>query len=475
MKSVCVANAADFDRLGRWQDPHAWREMRRRAGRSLRRVGLRAMPGSWAFADMALFWSRQDCLVIAPPVLDPALVAYSDSLMGRNRTQVVPISGEAGVAGAAARDGEVVRRIIEHLGGDEAELHAWGATEDLYDLVDAVQEAGGRLRLNEAPARQDFGLIHDLDSKTGFRRLVEELQTHSIHIRMPDGSICSSRQELASRVAELVEVEASCVVKANFGSGGFGVLILQGNAGETPESVVARMEETMNGRPSAFHAGPYVVERRIDSAGGDAPPVGATSVLALIDAEGMVHVAGWAREIRDRANQHVGALLGKGIADQSVKDEVFGQGIAIAESVAGMGYRGYLGIDFLVDSSGSAFAIEANPRRCCSESTTYDVGEALYGRNWDQRKAALLRLPLPIQAGTSRPAAVVLDVLESVSQELAPDGQVVPLSLSWLKHAQPGIGYVVFMPDRSGIDAAEKLLLDRLRAAGVERALAEPE
>ena len=92
MKTVCIANAADFDRMGRWNDPRPWGAMRRRVGRSLRRFGLKAMPGSWAFTDMALFWSRLDCLVIAPPGLDPALITYCDRLMDRNRTQVVPLS-----------------------------------------------------------------------------------------------------------------------------------------------------------------------------------------------------------------------------------------------------------------------------------------------------------------------------------------------------------------------------------------------
>ena len=151
-----------------------------------------------------------------------------------------------------------------------------------------------------------------------------------------------------------------------------------------------------------------------------------------------------------------------------------GRLLAIARRVGEMGYRGYLGIDFLVDGSGSAFAIEVNPRRCCSESTTYDIGEALYGPDWDQRKAALLRLPLPIQAGKAQPAAAVLNAFESASQELEPDGHVVPLSLSWLKHARPGVGYVLFMPERSDIEPAEELVVNHLRRAGVKPATPGP-
>jgi hypothetical protein len=474
MKSICIANAADFDRMGRWNDPRPWGAMRTRVGRSLRRLGLKTMPGSWAFADMALFWSRQDCLVIAPLGLDPALITYSDRLMGRNRTQVVPMSTDAGMGAAAAANRKIVRQIVEYLDGDEGELRVWGATEDLYDLVAAVQSAGGPLRLSEAPAKHDFGLVQELDSKTGFRRLVEELQTHSVQIRMPEGYICLSRQELATRVAAFLGAKGDCVVKSNFGSGGFGVLMLQQSPGETAGSIVADMEKRMKGRPSAFRAGPYVVERRIGLPAGDDRAVGATSVLTLIDTEATVHIAGWAREIRDHANHHVGAVLGRGIDDQGLRAELCGQAHAVAQRVGEAGYRGYVGVDFLVDSSELAFAIEANPRRCCSESTTYDIGEALYGPDWDQRKAALLRLPLPIEPGKSRPAAIVLEALESASQELAPDGRVVPLSLSWLRHARPGVGYVVFMPERSDIEAAEKVVISHLRLAGVEPAAAVP-
>jgi hypothetical protein len=113
--------------------------------------------------------------------------------------------------------------------------------------------------------------------------------------------------------------------------------------------------------------------------------------------------------------------------------------------------------------------IEANPRRC-SESTAYDVGEALYGPDWEQQMAALLRLPLPIEPGHVCQLKIGLDALESANQELAQDSRVVPLSLSWLKHAYPGIGYVLFTPEGSDIESAEAIVLGHLRRAGLEPA-----
>jgi hypothetical protein len=296
MKIICVANTSDFNRVGRWI-PASTRPTDKTNPKS---------SGS-PYADMSLYWSRQDCLILSPVAFEPSLIRYSDRLLNRNSTPVLSLPTDTGMGAVAAAKPEVIEQIVDFLDGDEGDLRPWGVTEHIYDLVAAIEAAGGRVCMNEAPARRHAALIEELDSKAGFRQFVDELQSGSVRIRMPEGQVCASKHDVSATVATLIETNAECVVKSNVGSGGSGVLIVQASPGRDTASLVTELEARMEKRRTVFHSGPYVVERRVSLPEGNLGHVGATSVNALIGPDGTARIIGWGREVRDQSNHHVGA------------------------------------------------------------------------------------------------------------------------------------------------------------------------
>jgi hypothetical protein len=261
-----------------------------------------------------------------------------------------------------------------------------------------------------------------------------------------------------------------CVLKANMGVSGLGILVLGPEWSDQPKKALETFVFRQIRDLPYFRQGPIIVERHVrglDLYRGSRLQYGSVFFNAYVSADKQVEIFGGGRELRNGDNFYVGALLGKGGVPVDIERTITPIMQQLCEAAMSYDYCGHIGVDFLIDESGTPLLLELNPRRC-GESHVYDLASRLYGPTWSSSKTALTRLPVYVEMIGDWQLTGVLEAFERVNQRHRGDGVlVVPTCVSWLHLVPPGLGYVVFGSDNEAIAVAETALLELLDREGI--------
>ena len=365
IRSIVVANVAEFYE-------RSYRGFSHRAVEAWRTASL-------PVADTALFWGSDDKLVITPAPLEPAFVEDACQALGyRNVSVASPESPDASLCEAIASDPtlyEHLVRIIKSSGG--VELLCWGATPQLYALVERLRSDAGPVSTPDVPPQADAWLVEYLDSKAGFRDFITRSVDASRTVRLAPGTTCACTDTAVGRILTSLQAGVGVVTKPSGGVAGNGVQQFEGSRLADGTRVRREMEVAARLNP-IISAGPLVVEELIRAPAGcrSAWP----SIFGMVEADGSFRDANVSEQLIRSGTRYFGSILEGSGYEGWVPDGLRAMAESVSLLAAGVGYRGALGIDTMVGADNGLYCLEINARRT-SSSFIYDIIDHLRGRS----------------------------------------------------------------------------------------------
>ncbi len=119
-------------------------------------------------------------------------------------------------------------------------------------------------------------------------------------------------------------------------------------------------------------------------------------------------------------------------------------GATIGNAMAGLGYRGWFDIDFVLGQDRQVYITELNARRA-SPCHVFEVGERLQGKDWSRKCGLYANDHLPLQGVCSPNYATIREVFAEFNrlQEGGLTRALPTIVSSSLSRKAPYLGYVV--------------------------------
>lgn len=349
---------------------------------------------------------------------------------------------------------------------------SWGATETIYLLLNKLQNYGANFLSQELPDRNNYWTSLYFDSKAGFRELCSKLQQFDSQIQIPQGFACGSLNEALEILRWFYSHRTPCVIKASSGVSGFGNVFIYGDSFEkTFKDVASYVKNSIQELPY-FTSDIIIVEEMVIS-----NPLklknscicsNSPFMSGFISPDGEMKIIGGGIDIRNEQCYYVGAELGKEGEFSKVSDVLNPIMYKIGKAISEYGYRGHWGVNFVLSKRGMPIAIELNARRC-GESHVYAIAKRIYGEEWIKLCYAITRFPYYIQPAPDVSIDSILHIFERTNAVYKKDDvMAIPTQVSWLHQKYPGIGYVLFGPNKSLVKSTEEFLLNQFLNVGIK-------
>lgn len=326
-------------------------------------------------AQRAYFWEGDNKLVITPFPIPVAIAQNNATACGyRNVWTASPRSIRVSLCSAVRSDASLMallRRTITANPG--VVLSPYAETVEFFDLTSRLGHPVG----NRAHHRVRGFLRSYLDSKVGFRMEALSVLSKVAHIRIPDGIICQSIDEIVDAVGFFNTRDQSCVAKANSGESGWGIRMFQ--RGAKPPGV-RRMVTSAFGPSTPWAGSPVVVEQFVDS---PRSPDDAPSAEVFVSDRSVRVTYVCAQTIRGIGDFH-GIALGRRVLRRRDSDRLRRAARLIGRRYQSLGYRGFFDLDAVVSARGDLYVLETNARRT-GGTHVYDLARRLAGPRYYTR------------------------------------------------------------------------------------------
>lgn len=300
------------------------------------------------YADQGILWSTRDRVLALPAGVDLHWLADLSAALGDPVPAIVTPAGRSGaLTGDLLADGKAMGELATALGRPRrVELLCWGASRELYGLAAAVASLGHEV-VTEMPAREHYWTSGYLDSKLSCL----DLRTVLPDLRVPRSWTVAGPAELQGAVGHLLATAGQAFVKSPCGVGGEGIYRVSARD-DDQAGLWSAVEES-----PFFGSYPLLVQEVIATR----PELDTPSVDLLIGPHGVTAAITSVIAVAGRQLMTLGR--GTGLLPAALEDQAHESARRIAAWAAGLGYSGWLGVDFLVGRDGSLYLLELNARR----------------------------------------------------------------------------------------------------------------
>lgn len=330
----------------------------------------------------AIFWEKDNKIVVTPYAIPIAFVNQNCRIMNfKNVKNLFPCKMKGiSLSDVIINDKYLRRTIIEIIKNNPGiNLSPYAVTTEFLKLLEGFKKEKLVFRINGVPQIYSRWTVSYLDSKVGFRQEILKLKNDKEKVKIPEGFICKNKEEAKKMATWFYINNRSCIIKANGGEGGWGLIILK-KENFISASVLERETENKFFNDSIWKDECIVVEEFIEPnprIGGGSP-----SVELLITNKGpmLTYICG---QIVGKRGKFLGVIMGKKLMSDQINAKLVRAGYVIGKRYWKLGYRGFFDIDFVVSHSGKPYAIETNARRT-GGTHIFDIARRIFGSNWDK-------------------------------------------------------------------------------------------
>lgn len=428
-----------------------WEKLPSHFLRKLRDAGM-------AYSELGLVWGGDNKIVVLPREVPVCHIEYIKEVLGYKRLQTLIVESETGLI---CQWSPSLANILQgYVGREDAGYKSplsfsfWGASPEAYSLIKHCDSLGLPVESPDLPEQSDFSTAVMFDSKSKFREVVSNAGNG---LDIMEAHVASSITAVAGILKIHIAKDSPCVVKSEFGVGGYGnVFFSRKLLASGLANCIRRLERAVEFAPY-IALGDVVVERLVDCG-----PAGIDAVcgLAQISPDGSCCINGVVREIRVR-DYYQGAQSISGELAEHIARETLGIGRLMASN----GYRGFFGIDCLVNKEGRLVLLEINARRCSSHYI-FEAGKRLFK---DTCYSARHYLDLPVTISKPRPclAEYAVDVFYSLTQATGQDVYAIPTQVTGLETSSPYIGFMLLARDETSVESTYQRLASDLEENGI--------
>lgn len=329
-----------------------------------------------------IFWEADDKIVVTPYAMPATFMNQNCRIMNFVNIKNLFPRKMAGISLSEAVMGDkylwrTIAEIIKNNPG--INFSPYAVTSEFLKLSKSFKKGKLIFQTSEVPQTYSKWTISYLGSKVGFRQEVLKMKNNKEKIRIPEGFICKNYQEATEAAIWFYTNNRSCVIKANSGEGGWGLITLKK---ENFNSVSVFEREIKNKfiNDSIWNDEFIVVEEFIEpnpKIGGGSP-----SVELVITDKGplLTYICG---QIVGEGGNFLGVIVGKKLMSEQINAKLVRIGYAIGKRYWELGYRGFFDIDFVISHGEEPYAIETNARRT-GGTHIFDIAKGVFGSNWNK-------------------------------------------------------------------------------------------
>jgi len=395
--------------------------------------GTRAMvtAGDEEYASAAPLYTTDPGLVVLPEFDGEPWWEHQARLLRWEHFTPVVVPGAAGITFPAIADHPGLHdKLMAGLAAG-ATLVAWGESAGYRDFVrDLPADQALRSTGPDVPGR--------VESKVTNAEVFAEVHARlgaPAGIRLARQQLCTTEAELRAELAAAGRRGDTVALKAPYGVGGYGTAVLPAAELLTPAQVGETLADLR--RADEFHrALPTIVQ---EFQWRSAAPWSDLSGDLTVDAAGRVEFHGVTAMMVE------GTVFYGGISDDGTllppgrSELVTDFCMGVGEVVAGLGYRGWLDVDFLVRASGEVVPLEINARRSGGTAPLCALHRA------EQIRGTTLTVAYQDVVGLPRrlPSRQAYDCFAAAVAGCGLAGEVVPTLVAGTAAVRPYLGVAV--------------------------------
>jgi len=360
--------------------------------------------------DRFLFSEVDDRILITPVPIEKDFFEDACRLMGyKNTVNWWPEKVGESISEAILKDKQLLEKIVREIkphsalseveglrrgkGDGGIKINSYAATPEFMKLVGELRDMGLAFETPEIPEEKNRWVAGFFGSKAGFRQAIASLGKD--FPAMPQGGICSNKEETIGWASYLLRNTAGCVIKANRGLAGAGLRIIKREEVRDVKNIreyLKRIIESerywsfsegfsgaLNAPNIAFDA--VVVEEYIPA---DMSVCGGNpNIELMIPQDGRVKVLYPCGMWVTPEGNFRGIEFGKGAVQKEAAEILTKSGRHLGEYLEKMGYRGYFEIDYIPRSINEIYPIEANLRRT-GGTHAYELALRLLGKDFTE-------------------------------------------------------------------------------------------
>lgn len=267
--------------------------------------------------------------------------------------------------------------------GEEVTITAYSNTPEFLGLMLELKDRGCNFVAPDAPTREFYWTVAFIDSKGGFRQIVQMEAGWEKELKMPWGVICAKPTEARKIGQVLFHQNKGFVVKTNWGQSGEGLIIVRRNNGFSKYEEASQFLKGEFEKDDYWGRYPIIVEEFIPpnlEVGGGAP-----NVECYIDQNGEPHINYTCGMRMTREGNFQGIEIGHHALPESVDKTIKKIGKVMGSAFAKFGLRGFYEVDLQAGVDGELYCLESNVRRT-GGTHVYDSAKRLFGNDFFQKK-----------------------------------------------------------------------------------------
>jgi hypothetical protein len=266
---------------------------------------------------------------------------------------------------------------------EEVTITAYSNTPEFLGLMLELQDRNCRFTAPDAPVREFYWTISFLDSKGGFRQIVQMVAGWERALKMPWGVICAKPTEARKIGQILFHQNKGFVVKTNWGQAGEGLIIVRRDNGFKTYEEASQFLKTEFEKDDYWDRYPIIVEEFIPpdlNVGGGAP-----NVECYVDQNGEPRVNYTCGMRMTKQGNFQGIEIGKNALPDEVEKTIRKVGKTVGKTFASFGFRGFYEVDLQAGLDGELYCLESNIRRT-GGTHVYDTARRLFGKDFFEKK-----------------------------------------------------------------------------------------
>ena len=427
IKTIIIANIAEAfeDTLNRVKSSQ----------QKLRRIQI-----EHNLCDRTLLWEGDDKIVITPFSISKEIFQRNADALGfKNVFNLYPRKITISLSDAIKEDKILFSKLCKIINENPGiRITPYCVTKKFLLLSESFKKKGLSFTLEERPVRSSDWLVRYLDSKVGSRSEVNKIQ--DIKIKVPESVICRDKDEVTSVVKWFYENNRSCVIKANYGESGWGLIIIKRSLFENFIAVINRIKREFK-KDSIWEKELILVEEFIEP--NKIFSSGSPSSELFLSGDG-AKITYLCDQLLGENGEFWGVVLGCVLLNNKISKEIYKVSLAIGKRFWQLGYRGFFDIDFVLSKNNEPYIIETNTRRT-GGTHVYDVAKTIFGNDW--AKTAFIVSQDNFQYGKKKlREAQIIDKMMNIMYPIK--GKKEGIIISIINKWQPTFGFIIVSSSR---------------------------
>ena len=389
-----------------------------------------------AYSELGILWGGDNKTVVLPRPIPNVQLDYIKELLGYKDIEIIIADS---IHGKICSLPHSAQNSLEGFGTINCLF--WGASPEAYSMVSQMQSLGFHIESPDIPQESVFRHVELFDSKSKFREL---LSFENIDFGTMNFRIAKSYEEVPVILEGYVDAQIPCVVKSEFGVGGYGNIFL------SKELILSGYEKCLKSIEEAVKFASYISSNEIvfeDLIRDSSSTFDTISGLGVINPDGACSIVGVVKEIR---------VSGYYRGAQTVIDKdarlISERTMEIGAVMSKYGYRGYFCIDCIRNFESKVILLEINARRCASHFI-FEVGDRLFSSKYYAQH--YLSVPITYSCDVTGVTELAIDVFAKITN--TGTGIVaMPTQVTGLTDSSPYIGYLLLGDNHNSVESACK-------------------